>query len=162
VLEAELVGFLVALRAGRLDGWSFGGIQKTKLNSGDIGVDGHLAAKRIDLAHDLALGLAADGRIAAHLGDRIEIAGQEQGRDAHSRCCQRRFRAGMPGSANDHIEWYRIVYHYINNSMTTIMAIGQSVQAQLFADAKRREQLVEHPLVVHLAGYFAQRIECST
>ena len=55
------------------------------------GVDGpaHGAAQGVDFADELPLGHAADGRIAAHLGDGIEIAGQQ--------CGPRAMRAGGRG-----------------------------------------------------------------
>ena len=67
-------------------------------------VDRHLAAQCVDLAHDLALRLTADSRVAAHLGNRIDVAGQKQGGGAHPRGGQCGLDAGMAGAADDDIE----------------------------------------------------------
>jgi hypothetical protein len=45
------------------------------LDGGDVRVHGHLATKRIDLPDNLTFGLATYCRIAAHLSNRIDVAG---------------------------------------------------------------------------------------
>jgi hypothetical protein len=75
------------------------------LDGGDIRVHSHLATKCIDFPDDLTFGLATDGRIAAHLGNRIDVAGEKQGGGAHSRGGQRCLNASVSGAAYDHIEY---------------------------------------------------------
>ena len=64
---------LVALRARRPHGRSAAGIQKPKLNPDAIGHLAHHAAKRINFAHQVAFGDAADRRIAGHLRDQVNV-----------------------------------------------------------------------------------------
>ena len=111
MFQAKLVGFLVALRTWRLNRKSFGFVEQPELDSRDVRIDRHLSTQGIDLTHHLALGLAADRRIAAHLGNRIDVAGQEQGRGAHTRRGQGRFHSGMPSATDDHIKRYLVVNH---------------------------------------------------
>src|ERR1019366_7181634 len=109
VLQSELIGFFVALRARSLNRRSLGFIQQPELNSCDVCVDRHLATQRINFADHLTLGLAANCRVATHLSDCIDIAGEEQGRSAHPGGSQGGFDASMPGATNDYIKRYLIV-----------------------------------------------------
>src|SRR6266404_5012774 len=54
-----------------------GPVQHAELNACGIDHFAHLAAERIDFAHDLPLGDTADGWVAAHLGNSIGAHGQE-------------------------------------------------------------------------------------
>ena len=94
-----------------MDSRAFGFVEQAKLYPGHVGVNGHFAAQGIDLPNDLALCLAANRWVAAHLGDRINIAGQEQGRGPHARSGQTGLHAGMAGAANDHIERFLVKNH---------------------------------------------------
>ena len=56
----------------------FARIEHAELNARGVGVQPHHAAQRIDLPNHLALRLPADGRIAGHLPDGIEILREHQ------------------------------------------------------------------------------------
>ena len=56
ILHRQAIGLLVALRAQRLHGWTFGGVEQPHLDEGAVGGAAHLAAERVDLAHEMALG----------------------------------------------------------------------------------------------------------
>src|ERR1700722_20247000 len=70
------VELLVALGAGRPDGGAAGGVEQTELDAGRVGDLAHDAAEGVDLADQVALGDAADGGVAAHLGDQVEVEGE--------------------------------------------------------------------------------------
>ena len=74
MLHPELIGFLVALGAGCLDGWALGRIKQAELDSGNIGGQAHFTSEGIDLANDVALGLSANGGVTAHLCDGVDVA----------------------------------------------------------------------------------------
>jgi len=78
VFDGELIKLFVALRARRLHGGSLAGIQHAELQARFVGVARHLPAQRIDLAHDLPFGQSANGRIARHLSDTVEIHREQQ------------------------------------------------------------------------------------
>jgi hypothetical protein len=56
------VRVLVALGARAVDGGAPGGVEDLELDAGGVGGQAHQAAERVDLADELALGQAADGR----------------------------------------------------------------------------------------------------
>jgi hypothetical protein len=60
------------------------GIERLELDRGAVGVLAHLAAERVDLADQMALGGAADGRVAGHLTDRVEVHREEQRPATHA------------------------------------------------------------------------------
>ena len=103
MLHPELVGFLVALGPGGLDGRALGRVQQPKLDAGHVGGHAHLSPQGIDLADDVALGLAPDGGVTAHLGDGVDVPRQEQNIDPHAGGGQGGFHAGMASPADDDV-----------------------------------------------------------
>ena len=104
VLHRELILLLIRLGPGRMHGRALGPVEHAELNAGGVDDLAHLAAERVDLADDLALGDTADGRVAAHLGDGISAHGQESRAQAHPRRRQRRLHARMAGTDDDDIK----------------------------------------------------------
>ena len=89
---------------------TLGGIQHLALKKGFVDVQSHLAAKRIDFAHQVSLSRSADGRIARHHGHGFQVDAQQQGVHSHARGNQTRLAAGMSGTYHDYI----IFSHYRN------------------------------------------------
>ncbi len=75
VFDGLLIGPFVRLRPGTVHRRSLAPIEHAELDPGGVDHLTHRAAQRIDLAYDLTLGHAADGRIAAHLSHRVQIRG---------------------------------------------------------------------------------------
>jgi hypothetical protein len=98
--DLPAVGVLIGLRPRPVHGWAFAAVEHAELDSGPIDRQPHHPAERVDLADDLPLGHAADGRIATQLGDCIQIARQQRRVSPHPRRRQRRLRPGM--TAPDH------------------------------------------------------------
>ena len=65
---------LVALRARRPDGGAARGVEQAELDADGVGDLAHDSAERVDFAHQMALGDAADGGVAGHLRDEVEIS----------------------------------------------------------------------------------------
>ena len=103
-LHFELVGLFVGLGPGAVHRRPLAAVEHAELDARGVDRAAHLAAERVDLADDLPLGHAADGRVAAHLADGVEVHGQERGLRAESRRGQRRLAAGMAGPDDDDIE----------------------------------------------------------
>src|SRR6185436_18897427 len=61
------------------DGRTFGSVEHSELNAGSVGSSSHNAAQGIDLTHHGTLGNPANGRIAGHLSDGLEILGEKEG-----------------------------------------------------------------------------------
>ena len=66
------VELAIGLGARAADGRALGEIEHAELDAGAVDGAAHHAVQRIDLAHQMALAQAADGRIARHLADRLE------------------------------------------------------------------------------------------
>ncbi len=101
----------VALRAWRPDGGTAAGIEQPELDADCIRELAHDAAESIDFAHQVAFGDAADGRIAGHLGDEIDIHGDHGGVQAEpptGPCC---FAASV--TAADHHDFILLLRHYL-------------------------------------------------
>jgi hypothetical protein len=56
---------------------TLGIVKQPELDTCEISIYRHLATKGINLPNNLSFGLAPDGRIATHLGNRIDIASEE-------------------------------------------------------------------------------------
>ena len=102
----EAVGLLVTLGAGRPDGGAARGVEQAELDADGVGDFGHDAAERVDLAHDVSLGDAADGGVAGHLGDEVGVEGEQGGAQSHARRGHGSFAAGMTGSDDGNIELF--------------------------------------------------------
>ncbi len=92
-LQAVLL--LVALRSWRPDRWSARGIQQAKLDADSVGHLAHDSAQRVHLAHEMPLGDAANGGIARHLRDEIEVKRIQRSLQAHARRSHGGFATGM-------------------------------------------------------------------
>ena len=64
---------------------AFGAIEQAELDAGLVGQPAHQAVEGVDLANQVTLAQAADGRVAAHLADRLELVRQQQGARAEPR-----------------------------------------------------------------------------
>src|SRR6202011_5296391 len=85
-------------------GRSFTGVQGSELYSASIRGARHGPAERIYLPDQMALADASNGRIAAHLAERLDALSQQESAHAHSSGCQCRFRAGMAAANDDYVK----------------------------------------------------------
>jgi hypothetical protein len=78
-------------------------VQHAKLNHGTIGNDAGITAERIYFPDNLTFSNSAHGRVARHLGNGLQVHGDQQNAGAHvgSRC--RSFATGMAGAYYDNI-----------------------------------------------------------
>ncbi len=137
-LHGQPVDSFVALGPGRLDRSAPAAVEEPELDARLIGEKAHQASESIYLPDEMALGQAADGRIAGHLGDGLEVDGHERGPEAHGARCRGRFAAGMPGSDHDDVE---------------IRSPGH--RFPLFPDTEAAEDVVEDLLDAHFTGHLA-------
>ena len=99
----DLVGALVGLGSRGPHRRPAASVQHLELDAGPVDDPAHRAAERIDLAHQLALGQAADRGIAGHLGDGVEIAGQQHGIAAHPGGRERGFAARVARADDENV-----------------------------------------------------------
>ena len=71
---------------------------------GGVGHPAHQPVERIDLAHQMALAQAADGRVAGHLADRVAAVGEQKRPRAQARGGRGGLAAGMAAAHDDDIE----------------------------------------------------------
>ena len=94
----------VRLRPRRLHRRPLASVQRPHLDRRAVGSHGHRPAQRVDLAHQMRLADAANGRIAGHLADGLDALRQEQRRRAKPRRSERRLGPGMTAADDDDIE----------------------------------------------------------
>ena len=111
--HADAVERFVALGAGAPNGGTAGGVEKAKLDATTVGDFAHDAAEGIDLADEMAFGDAADGGVAGHLGDEIEIEGEERGAETHAGRGSRGFTAGMACADDEDVEMFCVAHHFL-------------------------------------------------
>jgi hypothetical protein len=85
-------------------------IQGSELDPGTIGGAGHDAPQRINLAHQVALADAANGRVAGHLADGFDVVGEQQGATTHARAGRRGLGTGVAAADDDHIVCSGVVH----------------------------------------------------
>lgn len=102
--HAGTVGEFVALSTGCPHAGAFGCVEHAPLDGCSIGIEGHGAAERVDFADDVPFGQSANGGIAAHLTDGIEVLCQESDVTPKPCCGQCGFDAGVASSDDEHIE----------------------------------------------------------
>jgi len=71
--DLRLVGAFVRLRPGAVHRRPLAPIEQPELDTGGVDRAAHRAAQRIDFAHEVPFGHAADRRVATHLRDRIQV-----------------------------------------------------------------------------------------
>ena len=103
VLDGELIKLLIRLGPRRSDCRSFTAIEHSVLNTGPIDDLAHDSAEGIDFTDELPFGKPADGRIAGHLTDGVQINGADQGPASHSGRGHGRFDARMARADYNHI-----------------------------------------------------------
>src|SRR5881396_3005556 len=93
----------IALRPGRPDGGDLGAIEHAELDRRAIRRPPHDTAEGVDLADHGAFRDPADGGIAGHLTDSVEVGSQEEDLGAETGGHHRGLRSCMAGSHHDHI-----------------------------------------------------------
>ena len=75
----QAIGLLVTLGAWGPYGRTSGGVEQAELDADGVGDFPHDAAQGIDFADQVSLGDAADGWVAGHLSNEIDVQGIERG-----------------------------------------------------------------------------------
>ena len=102
----QAIGLLVALRPRRPHGRAARSIQQAKLDSHRVGDLAHDAAECVHFAHQVSLGDAANGRIARHLCDQVDVERVQSGLQAHARGGHGGLAPGMAGSDHNYVELF--------------------------------------------------------
>ncbi len=103
-LHRLAVKLAVGLGAGALDRGALAAVQNPELDAGFVRNTAHQPVESVDLAHEMALAQAADGRIAGHFADSGKAVGDEGRPRAHPPGSRGRLAAGMAAPDHDHVE----------------------------------------------------------
>ena len=87
-----------------MHGGAFAGVEHARLDERIVDGAAHFAAERVNFAHQMSLTRAADGGVAGHEGDGIQIEREQQRIQPHSCTGQRRFTARMARTDDDNIK----------------------------------------------------------
>ena len=111
VLHVLLVFPAVGLRAQRVDGGAFAAVEHPVLDAAAVGGLRHLAAQRVQLAHQMALARAADGRVAGHISHGVEV--DREHRRVQSEPCagKARLDPGVTGPDDDRVKASGFKFH---------------------------------------------------
>ncbi len=156
---------LVHLRPRRPHGGTAAGIQQAELDADGVGHFAHDAAQGVDLAHQVALGDAADGGVAGHLRDQVEVHGDHGGPQAQARAGARGFAPGMAG-ADDHdvVLLIHLVhcYHCIDNENTALLASGGREHALAWKLAQSAGVRCSRPREIRASRRSGHAFRCGT
>ena len=103
-LHPAAVDLLVGLRARRPDRRPAAAVEQLELDAGRVDRAAHQPAERIDLANEMALGGAADRRIARHVRDGVGRQRAQADVRAEARRRVRGFTAGVARADHDDVE----------------------------------------------------------
>ena len=103
--DRRLVQNAVGLRAGRTHRRPLARIKDAKLNAALVGRLRHRAAQRVDLLDQMALADAANGRVATHLPQRLDVVREQQRPAAHARSRERGLGTGVAAADHDDVEF---------------------------------------------------------
>jgi hypothetical protein len=95
----------ITLGARGLNGWAAAAIEQAEVDADLIRDHAHEPAKRVNLAHQMAFSNAADGRVAGHLGDQVNVERDKRGFASHPGGSMSRFAPGVASANDDHIEF---------------------------------------------------------
>jgi hypothetical protein len=105
----------VSLRPGSSNGGPLLGIKQSKLNARRIDISGHLTTERINFAHQVTLGQAANRWITGHLRHGIQVERKKQSPATHTCHRQRSLTTRVTGANNYHI----VFFTHINHTLLT-------------------------------------------
>ena len=104
------IGGLVALAAGGPYRWAAAKVEGLGLERGKIGVAAHFAAKGVKLADQVALGEAANRRVARHPRQGVEAGGNQGRFNTHPGGGKRGLCTGMTTANYRQIERFIVVH----------------------------------------------------
>jgi len=108
----------VALNTGRAHSWAFAGVECAVLNGGGVCDACHKTAEGIDFFGEVAFCDAADGGVAAHLCNAVDVEGDHKGFKSALREGPYSFAAGVSAAYDDGIKLDGVID--LNHSFTDI------------------------------------------
>ena len=103
----QAVGQLVGLRAQRMNRRALAGVEHARLEKRVVDRQPHLAAQRVQLAHQMPLGCAADRGVARHERHRVQIEREQQRLKAQPRAGQTCLAPGVTRADDDNVKTFQ-------------------------------------------------------
>ena len=94
-LHVLLIAAAVCLRAQGVHGRALAAVEHAVLDAAGVRRAAHLAAEGVELADEMALARAADGRVAGHVAHGVQIDREHDGLQPQPRGCEAGFDPGM-------------------------------------------------------------------
>jgi hypothetical protein len=113
---AKLVRLFVALGAGSADARAFVAVQHSALDCRGVGVQSHESAERVNFTNDMAFGESADGGVARHLADGVEVLRKHDDLASEAAGCHGGFNSGVSCADNCDIVNFRIDEHVLRGT----------------------------------------------
>ena len=109
LLHDLLIAPPVGLYAQGVDGGAFAAVEHPELNARSVRRLAHLAAEHIKLADEMPLARAADGGVARHVADAVEIHREAHGAQPEPRRGERGLDARVSGADDGNIKFSGVV-----------------------------------------------------
>jgi hypothetical protein len=103
-LHGLAIELAVGLRPWPAHGGALRAIEQPELDAGGVRHPAHDAVESVDLADEVALPEPANGRVATHLADGLELVGQQQRARAQTRSGRSRLAASVAAANDDDVE----------------------------------------------------------
>lgn len=103
VLHVLLVTSAVCLGPERMDRWAFSPVQHPVLNAAGVRRPAHFAAQCVQLPDQMTLSRAANGGVAGHVANGVQIDGKNDSVHPQPRRRQGRFNSSMPGAYDSYV-----------------------------------------------------------
>ena len=103
-LHGAAVELAVGLGAGPAHRRALAPVEHAELDAGAVDDPAHQAVQGVDLAHQVALAQAADGRVAGHRPDGLDLVGEQQGARTQARGRGGRLAARVAAAHHDDVK----------------------------------------------------------
>ena len=110
-LHVLLIAPPVSLRAEGVDGGALTEVQHAVLDARAVGSLCHFPAQRVKLPYQMALARAADGGVAGHVADGVEIDCKHDSLQSHPRAGKPGLNAGMARADNGDVVGSSVKFH---------------------------------------------------
>ena len=129
---------LVRLGTKALHGGALAAVEHAHLQCGPVRVDAHFSAQRVYLAHEVTLRRSADGRVARHKGDAVQIEREHHRFDPRPRKGKGGLAPRVPRADDDRVVFgcVKFVADHIDTGIFTLTAGNIAfVRAQCFSES---------------------------
>ena len=141
-----MIGVFVRLSAEALHRGALADVEHTDLQGGLVGVSAHFSAQSVDFAHEVPLRRAADGGIAGHEADAVEIERQHDRIHSRPRQSESRLTARVAGSDDDGVR--RIFDKFFHNYCFRTIFLMSSTSLAIFSFSRMSSSILSREYII--------------